>query len=1052
MIKITQLPIGIRVKMIVALGLVTILTLGITFYWMAKYQEDQIIQQTHTQAKALFDHMILTRAWIASYGGVFVSKRDDAEDAPYLAKIPGSNIEIESISGQIYTFHNPETVTRELSEFGTEHGENINFHVASLKPVNPNSAPTKWEAEALRSFEQGRQEASTIAFENGVETYQYMAPMVVTEDCLPCHKAQGYKVGDIRGGISVSMPFTKARTAINNTFWQFFLTGVGTTITGIIIIYVSVNLLMLSPLRKIEETAREISQGRLEQRVPVRTQDELGSLAQSFNHMTDQLQRALEISEQLVAERTKRLEAVATLSGHLNAILDFDQLLVELVNQVKERFGYYHAHIYLLDHQREKLVVAEGTGKAGAEMKTRGHNIALNASTSLVARAARTGQIVKIDNVQEAEDWLPNPLLPNTYSEIAVPIILDGRVTGVLDVQQDKVAGLDEGDADLLRSLANHVAVSLTNAHLFEQTQVALAETEKLYSISQQMMSAKTLSDLVAAVAEGLAIPAISRAILLVCEYNAAGNVETLKLSASWYSGYGTPPRPLGTRYSWATPTVVNMALTSEPLFFDDVQEDERADPITIEGAEQRNVRAMIVLPLFSQGRQMGGLILLGEEKYHFTRQEVRPYFSLVGQLAVAVENQYLFEQTKQRALELEEARNFLDSIVENIPSILFVKDAQDLRFVQWNKTAQELTGRTPEEIIGQTGYDFLPDEQAEQWLARDREVLSGSKLMDIAEESVRTVNQEVRLLQMRRVPIMGAGGEIKYLLGISEDITKRKQAEATLKQANEDLIKLNADKDKFFSIVAHDLRGPFSPVVGISRLLMETAHEATDDEIKTLCASIHRSAQNVYSLLENLLQWSRVQSGHMPYEPTTLNLKDIMEHCVSLLLVNAAEKEITLQNKLTKDLFVYADKNMLNTIMRNLTINALKFTPQGGQVTLLATLDNSSFVQVSVSDTGVGMSQTNIEKLFKIEVSHSTLGTAREKGTGLGLIICQEMVEQNGGKIWVESELGAGTTVKFTTPLDSSSLTMSLLEMERIYNKDEGQPKVTEDFDSPRI
>ncbi len=1041
-----HIRLSIKIKMIIALGLVTVLALGTTFYLVAKQQETQIVQMVHARTKALFDHMILTRAWVSKHQGVYVKKLDGVETNPYLLEIPHLDVEIETVDGQIYTLRNPALLTRGVSKLGAEREENFALHIASLKPVNPENAPTKWEAQALRGFEQGVEETSIIEFENNIETFRYMAPLKVTASCLPCHQVQGYVIGDIRGGISVSVPFTEARAAITNTHWQLFFIGMGTTAAVLLILYASGSYLVLTPLQQIEETARKISQGQFDQRVPIDTHDELGSLARSLNQMTDQLHQALQSSEQLVAERTKRLETAATLSGHLNAILDSNQLLTELVSQIKDRFGYYHVHIYLLDESGENLIITAGAGVASTQMKTHSYSISLTNPQSMVARAARTKEVVIIDDVSKlSDDWRrqSHPLLMLTHSQskIAVPVIAKEDVLGVLVVHKEQVAGLDEGDADLLRSLANHVAINLTNLRLFEQTQTNLVETENLYHISQRMMSAKTLSDLVSVVVEGVAIPVINRAILLVCDYNANEEIESLTLRASWYSGQGTPPRPLGTRYPWATPTVVYMALTPDPLFFNDVQEDDRVDPLTLAGAEKRDIRAMVVLPLLNQGRQMGVLMLLGEEKYHFTRQEIRPYYSLVGQLAVAVENQRLFEQTQQRAIELEEAHNFLDSIVENIPSMLFVKDARDLRFIRWNRAAEKLIGHKRDKVIDQTGYNFLSAEQTQQWLTQDQEVVAENKSIDIAESQIQTINQEERLIHTRKVPIAGARGEVKYLLGISEDITKRKQIEAALQQANKDLTKLNADKDKFFSIVAHDLRGPFSPLLGLSKFLLNMADKATPADIKELGGSIHRSAKNVYNLLENLLQWSRMQSGHMPYEPISLNLKEIIEPCITLLTINATEKEITLQSNLTVDLPVYADKNMLDTILRNLTTNALKFTPKGGQITISAQPGQDSLVEVSVSDTGIGISPENIAKLFKIEVNHTTQGTAKEQGTGLGLIICQEMVEQNGGKIWVESKLGLGTTVKFTIPYDSSFLDVSWVELKKMYQQSEKPP-----------
>jgi GAF domain-containing protein len=196
--------------------------------------------------------------------------------------------------------------------------------------------------------------------------------------------------------------------------------------------------------------------------------------------MTAQLRELIESLEERIFARTHRLEIAATLGEQVSAILNFDALLGAVVNQIKDSFDYYHAHIYLLDDKRERLVVAEGTGTAGATMKAQKHSIPLDAPTSLVARAARTAEVVRVDNVREAEDWLPNPLLPDTYSEMAVPIISEGQVVGVLDVQEDEIASLDEGDANLLRSLANQVAVAIRNARQFAEVEAALAEAHEI--------------------------------------------------------------------------------------------------------------------------------------------------------------------------------------------------------------------------------------------------------------------------------------------------------------------------------------------------------------------------------------------------------------------------------------------------------------------------------------------------------------------------------------------------------------------------------------------
>ena len=204
-------------------------------------------------------------------------------------------------------------------------------------------------------------------------------------------------------------------------------------------------------------------------------------LVTQATYLTQTELRHNEVLEKLNLELKNRvagLQLMGEISQTMMSILEVDRLVHEIVNQIGTTFDYYHVHIYLIDDKQENLVVAAGTGLAGAEMLAKGHRIALNAPPSLVARAARNREIVSVDNVREASDWLSNPLLPDTYSEMAVPIILNEQVVGVLDVQENKLAGLDDSDATLLQSLANQVAVAIRNARLFQEVETALSEAQ----------------------------------------------------------------------------------------------------------------------------------------------------------------------------------------------------------------------------------------------------------------------------------------------------------------------------------------------------------------------------------------------------------------------------------------------------------------------------------------------------------------------------------------------------------------------------------------------
>ena len=228
-------------------------------------------------------------------------------------------------------------------------------------------------------------------------------------------------------------------------------------------------------------------------------------------------------------------------------------------------------------------------------------------------------------------------------------------------------------------------------------------------------------------------------------------------------------------------------------------------------------------------------------------------------------------------------------------------------------------------------------------------------------------------------------------------------------------LKELNASKDKFFSIISHDLRSPFTSITGFAEVMLEDMDTLSQDEIKDFTGSIYKSSKNIQNLLENLLQWSRVQTGRIEFNPINFDLTNLANDVIALYQVNAARKKIMLTNSLENEYYVKADKFMIDTVLRNLISNSIKFTKQGGAITIVSKeLSDQKMLQISVEDTGVGMKEEVISKLFKIDEHFTTKGTDKEKGTGLGLILCKEFIEKNGGKIWAESTLGEGSQFKF--------------------------------------
>ncbi len=238
------------------------------------------------------------------------------------------------------------------------------------------------------------------------------------------------------------------------------------------------------------------------------------------------------------------------------------------------------------------------------------------------------------------------------------------------------------------------------------------------------------------------------------------------------------------------------------------------------------------------------------------------------------------------------------------------------------------------------------------------------------------------------------------------------------MKEANQQLSLLNATKDKFFSIIAHDLRNPFNAVSGFSNLLIKKIDTITQEKSLKYLNTIYTASKTGNNLLENLLQWSRSQTGHITFEPVRLDLFTIAEEVLKLIEGDAEQKNISIKQLIDQNIFVFADENMLKTVFRNIVSNAIKFSYENGTIILKSGINNQ-FVEVNISDSGVGISKENIEKLFRIDVTVSTKGTLNESGTGLGLVLCKEFIEKNGGKIWVESEVAKGSSFIFTIPKD---------------------------------
>jgi signal transduction histidine kinase len=317
----------------------------------------------------------------------------------------------------------------------------------------------------------------------------------------------------------------------------------------------------------------------------------------------------------------------------------------------------------------------------------------------------------------------------------------------------------------------------------------------------------------------------------------------------------------------------------------------------------------------------------------------------------------------------------------------------------------------------------FLYSEQGFEKLRKDNEVeLVGYPAPSWIGVPLQTSKSiiGVMVLQHYEKENVYSENDVRFLTSIGNQIAiaiERKIAEEEIRLKNELLIVINAEKDKFFSIIAHDLRGPLSAFVAATQILTEDIQSMTLEEVKDIISSMKTDASNVYTLLENLLEWSRLQRGVMEFKPEKLNLRKTLINAIDTAAASARKKNIKIKIDLNEDIEVRADSHMIETIVRNLVSNAVKFTHSGGEVSVSAYLGKEDTIILKVSDTGIGIPGEILGKLFRLTEKTSRPGTEGEPSTGLGLLLVKEFVEKNHGKILVESEPGKGSVFTCSFP-----------------------------------
>lgn len=362
----------------------------------------------------------------------------------------------------------------------------------------------------------------------------------------------------------------------------------------------------------------------------------------------------------------------------------------------------------------------------------------------------------------------------------------------------------------------------------------------------------------------------------------------------------------------------------------------------------------------------------------------------------------------------IRESQARFENMANTAPVMIWIADVDGL-FSFLNKVWLDFTGNEMGADLGMNWLKNVHPEDLEKLLDQYQDAFS-SKSSFSSEFRFKRKDDVYRWIMINGTPRFSREGIFMGFIGSCADISEQKESEEKIRKINIELAEINATKDKFFSIISHDLRSPLSGLMQVLLIIVEDYDSLQNDEKQQMITDVANTSKRTYDLMENLLEWSSVQTGNIPFYPQKIKLLTLLNNLEALYNQNLKSKGITLKINVEPEISVFADKKMTETILRNLLSNAIKFTYPNGTVSVSSEPGND-FVVIKVIDTGVGINTEKLSELFQVDKVQSTWGTAKETGTGLGLILCKELVEKQNGKIWVESKEDEGTTFYFTLP-----------------------------------
>ncbi|MFP4394157.1 MAG: GAF domain-containing protein [Anaerolineales bacterium] len=754
---------------------------------------------------------------------------------------------------------------------------------------------------------------------------------------------------------------------------------------------------------------------------------------------------------QVSQDRAERLESAVEMASLTTGIMEREDLLMNAVDFFKERFDLYYAGIFLLDDEGQWAVLEAGTGEAGKKLQQMGFRLLVDGD-SPVGRCVRTTENqITLDVSAEEEDRFDNPLLPDTQSEVALPLISRGQVIGAMSIQSDQRFAFTEDDVATLQLMVNQLANVIESTNLYERSQNSLEETSTLYHIAQRVADARTVEDVLQAAVDGISQreePDVVAAALLL----PADHPTELRTEVAWARGGDDVPLIV---YPIDKVRRLYDTLRIEQRF---VTSDATQDPTV--GSFARNIyrqmgwRAMAAFQYEIRGAQYGAIMIHNRKAREFSNAELRFYENVARQAFVALESLNLVETTQaeaeQRAvlnevLQVASSSLEIQTLFQEVGEVIARRQEMPVMIWHWNgevirpvavydaggkflvggEDAPTFTlGEAP--LIGHiiehpemTHIDFTqrPDVQLPQ-VANFEHPLEEAVFVPLQTREglvgVLVFGRQAGhdpIDEMEMGFIRTAGINISVSL---ETAQLYEQAQITAEKLKE----VDQLKSEFLANMSHELRTPLNSIIGFSRVILKGIDGPLTDMQKTDLNAIYESGQHLLSLINDILDISKIEAGKMEFNFEDVDLhktvKSVMSSASALV---KSKPDIDLRSNLPEDLpQVIADERRVRQVILNLLSNAAKFTEEG-YIEVAATYDSYQVI-LSVEDTGIGIPPQKIADVFERFKQVDSSSTRRYEGTGLGMSLSRMFVQAHGGDIWVESTMGEGSTFYFSLPI----------------------------------